>query len=309
MGAVGGRGVIREAYIVSMPRSVDLIRRMALLSRRHSFLKGPLAGASALKASLQGGGIRFIPDNAILGALLRDMGRTGTMALGRYCSELLADKPLRDTFEAESKKRKITKYKSWQDRVDRLTGNIALYYGIIRELRPSVIVETGTATGSMTSFLLAALNRNRHGKLISIDLPAHSGQLTMDITVAPEDVGYWIPVQYRERWDYRPGDAKVLLPGILSENRVDVFIHDSLHTRSHMAFEYAVARALLPPNALIMSDDILWNDAFQSFTALHRLNAYSPIGNPNIAAVVNAFDEEELRNSTSTSAATGSRKA
>ncbi len=66
-------------------------------------------------------------------------------------------------------------------------------------------------------------------------------------------------------------NRKDFLPKLLIKNDVDIFIHDSLHTRTHMLFEYNCARALMRPNAVIISHDILWNKAFFSFIASHNL--------------------------------------
>jgi hypothetical protein len=274
-------------------RSFSFVRRLGELAKNYPVLNGVAVSLSSLRARLHGGGLTYVESGTIMDRVLADVGRPARQPLGGYISELREDGPLRETFDIECRKRNISKYASWDQRIDRLTGNIALYYALVRELRPSVVVETGTATGSMTSLLLAALHRNGQGKLISIDLPAVAGKLSMDIDVSESDTGYWIPQSYRERWSYRKGDAKILLPRVLTEEKVDFFIHDSLHSTSHMAFEYAVARALMPVNGIIMSDDILWNPSFDSFAKLNRLIAYAPIGNPNIGALVNKFTPDE----------------
>src|SRR5262249_16918185 len=46
----------------------------------------------------------------------------------------------------------------------------ALFF-LVRALRPATVVETGTANGTSTTYLLAALARNGAGRLVSIDLP------------------------------------------------------------------------------------------------------------------------------------------
>jgi hypothetical protein len=75
------------------------------------------------------------------------------------------------------------------------------------------------------------------------------------------------------RWDYRKGDAKRLLPSVLLDENVDLFVHDSLHTTSHMAFEYATARALFGEKAIITPDDILWNQAFECICETKMVSA------------------------------------
>jgi hypothetical protein len=118
----------------------------------------------------------------------------------------------------------------------------------------------------------------------------------MTASISIDNVGHLIPHAYRDRWEYHAGDAKELLPTLLIENDVDIFIHDSLHTRTHMLFEYNCARALMRPNTIIISHDILWNKAFFSFTASHNLEGLSCISDPNLGLTINKFEsyEEEI---------------
>ena len=102
-----------------------------------------------------------------------------------------------------------------------------------------------------------------------------------------------IPERYRDRWEYVCGDAKEFLPKILAQNRADIFIHDSLHTRTHMLYELNVARALLPEGGVIISDDVLWNKAFVRFLESHNLYGVACESNPNLAVTVNSFDDYE----------------
>jgi predicted O-methyltransferase YrrM len=188
----------------------------------------------------------------------------------------------------------LNKHRQYEDRFSN-EANIVNYYAIIREIEPNIVAETGTATGSMTSWVLAALEANENGQLISIDIPPVQGKLAMDLTINKDEIGFLIPREYHHRLEYICGDAKVMLPRVLADNPADVFIHDSLHTRTHMLFEYNVARCLMRPNTVILSDDILWNGAFFSFLKSHHLTGLGCISNPNLGLTVNAFDEYELK--------------
>jgi hypothetical protein len=115
----------------------------------------------------------------------------------------------------------------------------------------------------------------------------------MDLNLPQAEVGYWIPEAYKARWTHVVGDSKVTLPRIMAEEKVDFFIHDSLHTRSHMLFEYSVARALMREGAVIASDDVLWNNSFDDFLMMNRLFGWSPNSNPNLAVTINQFDKFE----------------
>lgn len=214
--------------------------------------------------------------------------------LDYYKEELLSDNTLQETYLTAVNNGLIPlKHKTYDARIRNNAANVVNYYAIMREARPEIVIETGTATGSMTSWILSAMQRNGRGRLLSIDIPPRAGTLTMDITLSERQVGLLIPAQYRSRWDYHKGDAKLLLPTLLAQNSVDVFIHDSLHTRTHMLFEYNVARALLKPNALIISDDILCNKSFFAFVSAHSLRSYGCISNPNLGLTINSFDEYE----------------
>lgn len=218
-------------------------------------------------------------------------GRDPLRPLAEYQQELGSDNLLRATYaQAASLGRSEP---SLDDLVQRRTGNLSVFYALVRELKPKVMVETGTASGLMTSWMLAALARNSSGRLISIDLPPVHGQLTMEMTLLGSEVGYLVPQEYQTRWTLIAGDAKIHLPVLLSGEAVDFFIHDSLHTRTHMLFELNVARALMDPGACIVSDDVLWNDSFFSFVESHRLRSLACISNPNVAVTRNDFDDYE----------------
>lgn len=172
-------------------------------------------------------------------------------------------------------------------------GNLVLFYALFRELKPDLVVETGTCAGSMSSYIVAALHRNGKGRMISIDLPPSANKMPTLDGLRDEDVGFLIPEEYRDHWTLVRGDAKALLPGIMMENDVDVFFHDSLHTRTHMAFELAVARAFMKEGSAILSDDTLTNHSFWKFVETHRLPALACTTNPQIAVCRNVFDDFE----------------
>jgi predicted O-methyltransferase YrrM len=272
---------------------VNLSQRLLHAARTRKTLRPIVTALARWRARRRGGGVVYVNDDDLLTLLVGGTGRACTRSFGDYLRELREDEPLRRTFEDVKARYQLERDGDWDARLTRLPGNAVLFYALVRELQPELTVETGTARGSMTSWILAALERNAKGRLISIDLPAVAGQLAMSISVAPEDTGCFIPEAYRRRWDYRMGDAKVLLPQVMAEQAVDLFIHDSLHARTHMVFEYAVARALMREGSVIVSDDIGWNNGYVDFLALHRLTGYAPFSNPNISAFVNMFDAAE----------------
>ena len=264
------------------------------LAQRRPYLRGLVGYWARRQITLRGGGVIPVETEQLTAALLCAQGRTPKLGLDDYRKELRANRLLKTHYEAMAQKHDLPKFADWEEFINLIPGQIAMFYATIRETEPAVVVETGTATGSISAILLAAMKANGKGTLISIDLPPVEGDLTMDITVDESQVGFFIPQEYRDIWDYRKGDAKVLVPSTLLETGVDIFIHDSLHTRTHMVFEYAVARALMKPNTLILSDDILWNNSFNDFLTINQLTGYAPFDNPNIGGFCNGFNEFEL---------------
>jgi predicted O-methyltransferase YrrM len=132
-------------------------------------------------------------------------------------------------------------------------------WAIVRHLRPQRVVETGVARGVTTSVLLQAMERNGYGALWSIDLPdlrlAWRGQVSA--AVLPES---------RARWTYVRGSSRRFLPAVLADlGRIQLFLHDGLHTHGNMLFEFGAAWRHLAPGGLILADDIDSNGAFGHF--------------------------------------------
>ena len=142
-----------------------------------------------------------------------------------------------------------------------------LCYLACRYLRPRVVVETGVAYGVTSTYILAALEDNHYGELHSIDLPP----LALDATA---NVGYFIPPELRARWKLNLGPAKKLLPQVLERMKpIDLFVHDSLHTYSHMKWEFEMALSALRPGGLLISDDIDGNRAFEQMIQCQKIDS------------------------------------
>jgi hypothetical protein len=272
-------------------KDIKLLRRLSFLLKKYKFIQ-KLPGL----ATFAFGNHTVIGDGEFyFNCVLKEMGKRPKNSLDYYSEELLSNSNLKNAYlEAVENGLIPNKYPKYEDRITRNPANVVNYYALIREIQPNIIVETGTASGSMTSWVLAALSMNLGGKLISIDIPPQKGKLTMDMGIDKDRIGFLIPRSFHHFWDYRIGDAKILLPKTLADYNVDVFIHDSLHTRTHMLFEFNVARTLLRHGAVIMSDDILWNKAWLSFLNSHNLRGFSCQSNPNLGFAVNVFEEFEL---------------
>lgn len=145
-------------------------------------------------------------------------------------------------------------------------------YLLVRAPGPRVVVETGVLYGASSAHVLAALAANGSGELYSVDLPR-------DPSEPPP--GYLVPRELRGRWTLVEGDSRQELPGLLERlGSIDCFHHDSLHTREHMAWEYATALPRLRPGGVLATHDVLAPDglrgifrrnAFPDFCERHRL--------------------------------------
>lgn len=130
-------------------------------------------------------------------------------------------------------------------------------YVAVRALEPDVVVATGSRFGAFDAHVAAALEHNDRGHLHVVDLPG-----------GPEafEYGYLVPEPYRHRWHLHEGDVRDVLPDLLDEHGpVGVFLHDSVHTEGHMAWEFATAAPHVTPGGIVASHDVLLHDAFARF--------------------------------------------
>jgi hypothetical protein len=130
--------------------------------------------------------------------------------------------------------------------------------------RPGVVIETGVAHGISSRIALEALAENESGHLWSIDLPHPlNHQLHGQTGVAVTD-------ECRPRWTYVEGESQRMLPPLVREvEKVELFIHDSLHTAKNTLFEMEQAASIMPPGGVMLVDDIRGHDGFATFARRH----------------------------------------
>lgn len=139
-------------------------------------------------------------------------------------------------------------------------GFVRAIWTLVRHLRPDVVVETGVAHGVTSRFILEALLLNRAGNLWSVDLPPFNPVTRQEVGIAVDDPAL------RERWTYIAGTSRRRLPPLLSQlRRIDLFIHDSMHSERNVAFELELAWRYLRPGGVMIVDDIDSNPAFGKF--------------------------------------------
>jgi predicted O-methyltransferase YrrM len=152
----------------------------------------------------------------------------------------------------------IASYGGWNDG-DRAFGEAI--WCLVAHLRPETLVETGVAHGLTSRVILEGLERNDHGHLWSVDLPAVDSALHSEIGIA-------VTEGLKPRWSYVQGTARQRLPGLLAElGTIDLFVHDSLHTGRNQKFELESAWGALRPGGVVMVDDIDHSLAFAAFVA------------------------------------------
>lgn len=116
----------------------------------------------------------------------------------------------------------------------------------------------------MTSaFILAAMSRNGHGALHSVDLPP----LTRG---ADSHVGALVPARLRGRWTLHRGASRRVLPALLARlGPVDLFVHDSLHTYLNVRDELRLVGPRLGRPGAVVIDDADMNGAPDEWAARH----------------------------------------
>ena len=162
-------------------------------------------------------------------------------------------------------------------------GYRLLLHMFVRKWKPDVVIETGVSRGMSSAYILSAMRENNRGRLISIDLPPESA--SVDVVSSEKDefvlgdgqkhkdyeIGHFVPDWLRDRWTLVLEDSRVALPRILEEEgEIDFFYHDSLHTDEHMRFEYEAVWPYIKEGGLLLSDDVLWTNAYHDFSKKHR---------------------------------------
>jgi len=153
--------------------------------------------------------------------------------------------------------------KSWPRGGWGLQGTHGILFLAIRKYNPKVIVETGIASGYSSAIILTAMQLNGFGRLISIDIDD-----SVSICGIVKEIGWLVPGSLRENWSKRTGSSKEKLSEI--EEPIDVFYHDSDHSKENMLMEYNWASTHLKKGGVLVSDDIDWNSAWKEFLETNR---------------------------------------
>ncbi|MER5703597.1 class I SAM-dependent methyltransferase [Micromonospora sp. NPDC002296] len=119
------------------------------------------------------------------------------------------------------------------------------WYAMVRATRPSHVVETGVDKGLGSCVLAAALLRNaaegHPGRVTSLDINPEAGYLAR---TAP----------WSEVVDLVVGDSIASIEAL--DRPVDLFLHDSDHSRAHEKREFDAVEPKLAPGALLLTDNV-----------------------------------------------------
>ncbi|MFF3865519.1 class I SAM-dependent methyltransferase [Micromonospora sp. NPDC001898] len=158
-----------------------------------------------------------------------------------WFAEIEGDEELRGHIEratAEASRRGLA------DRKVRYARRIG-WYAMVRATRPAHVVETGVDKGLGSCVLAAALLRNaaegHPGRVTSLDINPEAGYLAR---TAP----------WSEVVDLVVGDSIASIEAL--DRPVDLFLHDSDHSRAHEKREFDAVEPKLAPGALLLTDNV-----------------------------------------------------
>ena len=191
-----------------------------------------------------------------------------------YLSEILGDNQFLDSIANKSNEASGKQPFSLKVLAIDRPSYLALYV-LCRALKPTVVVETGVASGMSSSYLLRALDKNGKGKLYSIDVPWHTvtqnwkphfSEETLTAMPIEKTSGWIIPDFIRSRWELIIGKSTEKLPQLLNNvGPVDVFFHDSEHTYDNMFWEFKTVWPALKKGGILLAHNIEATNAFVDF--------------------------------------------
>ena len=192
----------------------------------------------------------------------------------KYIIEILSDNKFHDSINAKVNPETGEKPFSYKNLAVDVSSRLALYV-LCRTMKPSVVVETGVASGISSSFILRALGKNAKGNLFSIDVPWQTVKQNWQLKPTDEVIrelpietksGWIIPDHLRNRWELTIGRSAEKLPLLLKQvGAVDIFFHDSEHTYENMVWEFNTIWPSLRKGGVMMAHNIDKHSAFADF--------------------------------------------
>jgi len=165
-------------------------------------------------------------------------GKSRSLIL-EFISEIQEDSNLRNYLTSRANS---LPYHSGADTTVRYGRRLG-WYAIIRATKPGLVVETGVDKGLGTCVIAAALMKNQSegnsGTVLAIDINPEAGAL--------------VGGDYADFVTYKYDDSLASLSRISDE--IDLFIHDSDHSRKHESDEYRLITDMLSEKSVVISDN------------------------------------------------------
>jgi hypothetical protein len=128
-------------------------------------------------------------------------------------------------------------------------------YAITRLLRPEFAIETGCGGGYAAAHILTAMSQNQLGHLTSVDDAHYYDAQKFDLPKGTP-CGGLVPYELHSRWTLLQCAEQSLRVALERAGPIQMFIHDSLHTRANMLLEFGLAWEHLRPGGVLISHDI-----------------------------------------------------
>lgn len=166
---------------------------------------------------------------------------TPVQQIRAYVEEIKADEALRRHIEQATVDASRRGLADRQVRYARRVG----WYAIVRATKPAHVVETGVDKGLGSCVLASALLRNaaegHPGRLTSLDINPEAGYL---VRTEP-----WASVV-----DLVIGDSIASIGAL--DTPVNLFLHDSDHSKEHERHEFGAIESKLAPGAILLTDNV-----------------------------------------------------
>jgi predicted O-methyltransferase YrrM len=117
-------------------------------------------------------------------------------------------------------------------------------YALVRLFKPENVIELGTCVGASSTHILAGMEDNKVGKLVSVDNKAQLGAWK---------VGQLIPAKYRARVQLVTADGIEYLSRVTGS--VDMVFEDMMHSAAQVSKIAAFAKEHLVPGGWLISHD------------------------------------------------------